>query len=159
MSDGTNSIAWDAVNKVVTIQGIVRIAGNLDLAKKDEAISYQGRGTIYAEGSVKVHGSVLPVNTFPTVDALGCIAYQDIEFATGSGESQLSGAGAWYAQRRIVSAKQNQFAGTYVANYFDMGTNVPNIYQVPKLSSYLPPGMPGAEICYASVQVLSWDRL
>lgn len=159
MSDGTNSISWNASTKVLNITGIVRVMGDLDLAKKNEAITYQGRGTFFAEGTVRVHCSVLPANTFPTVDVLGCIAGQDIEFATGSGESQLSGAGAWYAQRTIKSAKQNQFAGTYVANYFDMGTNVPSIYQVPALSSNLPPGMPGGDACFASVQVVSWKRL
>lgn len=159
MSDGSNSISWNASTKVLSINGIVRINGDLDLARKNEAIAYQGRGTFFVEGTIRVHSTVLPVNTFPTVDALGCIAGQDIEFATGSGEAQLSGAGAWYAQRKIKSAKQNQFAGTYVANYFDMGTNVPNIYQVPSLSRNLPPGMPGGDACFASVQVVSWKRL
>ncbi len=159
MTDGVNSMTWNAVAKTVTINGIVRLTGSLDLAKKNEALSYQGRGTFFVEGDIRVHCSVLPINTFPTTDALGCIAGRDIEFATGSGESQLSGAGAWYAQRKIVSAKQNQFAGTYVANYFDMGTNVPNIYQVPLLSRNLPPGMPGADEAVTSVQVVSWRRL
>ncbi len=159
ITDGANSISWNASSKTLTISGIVRINGSLDLSTKKSTIYYEGRGTLFAEGDIRVHGNVLPVHTFATTDVLGCIAGQDIYFATGSGESQLQGAGAWYAQRKIVSAKQNQFAGTYVANYFDMGTNVPNIYQVPELASNLPPGMPGADVCIVSTQVTSWKRL
>ena len=48
-----------------------------------------------------------------------------------------------HAQGTIKSAKQNQIAGTFVASYFDMGSNVPNIYQVPSLPYNMPPAMPG----------------
>lgn len=159
ITDGTNSISWNAGTQTLTVSGIIRINGTLDLSTKKGSIYYQGRGTLFAESDIQVHGSVLPVNTFATQDALGCISGRDILFATGGGEAQLQGAGAWYAQRKIVSAKQNQFAGTYVSNYFDMGTNVPNIYQVPELANNLPPGMPGADVCFVSTQVTSWKRL
>ena len=75
------------------------------------------------------------------------------------GYQSLNGAGAWYAQRKMVSAKQNQFAGTYVADYFDMGTNVPSIYQVPTLATNLPPGMPGGKNAFTIASVFSWKRL
>ena len=158
-SDGSgNSIAWDDITKTITLSGIVRIDGNLDMSSKGSTIYFSGRGTIFSKGTVKVHGSVMPKTMFPTTDSMGCVAKYDIEFATGSGESQLSGAGAWYAQRKMVSAKQNQFAGTYVADYFDMGTNVPSIFQVPTLASNLPPGMPGQQGVF-SAQVVSWRHL
>lgn len=153
-----NSISWDDITKTLTINGIVRINGNLDMCSKGSTMYYAGRGTMFSKGTVKVHGSVMPKTMFPTTDVMGVIAKYDIEFATGIGESQLNGAGAWYAQRKIVSAKQNQFAGTYVADYFDMGTNVPSIYQVPTLATNLPPGMPGAEGIIAA-QTLSWRHL
>ncbi|MEJ5171968.1 MAG: hypothetical protein WHU10_13355, partial [Fimbriimonadales bacterium] len=53
------------------------------------------------------------------------------------------------------SAKQNQIAGTFVANFFDMGTNVPNIYQVPELRRNLPPGMPGDKP-YVTLRIRTW---
>ena len=157
---GGNTISWNQTTLTLTVNGIVRIDGDaINLATKGDTIKFAGNGTIYAEtGSVYVHGSVMPNTTFPTIDGLGVIAKLDIEFATGSGESQLSSAGAWYAQRSIKSAKQNNFAGTYVSNYFDMGTNVPSIFQVPTLADNLPPGMPGSEGVYAA-QVLSWRHL
>ncbi|MDH7482045.1 MAG: hypothetical protein QHH26_08760 [Armatimonadota bacterium] len=158
-SDGTNSISWDPISRRLNITGIVRINGNLDLSRKDGVVIFDGKGTLFVENDIMVHGSVLPLGTFPTTSALGCIAGRDINFATGIGEAQLYAAGAWFAQRKIVSAKQSQFAGTYVANYFDMGTNVPDIYQVPALSRNLPPGMPGGDIRIVTAQILSWRRL
>ena len=161
-SDGAgNSISWNNVTKTLTVAGIVRIEGSLDLGAKGSTMYFSGSGTLFCKGdginpgTIRVHGSILPATMFPTVDSIGFIAKHDIEFATGGGESQLKGAGAWYAQRTIKSAKQNEFAGTYVANYFDMGTNVPSIFQVPTLAQNLPPGMPGGDSVVAC-QVQSW---
>jgi hypothetical protein len=64
-------------------------------------------------------------------------------------------AGAFYAQGTIRSAKQNQIAGTFVANFYDMGTNVPNIYQVPTLVHNMPPGMPGDKNYY-TIRLHTW---
>ena len=58
--------------------------------------------------------------------------------------SQLELMGAFYAQGQIQSTKQTITAGTFVSTYFDMGTNVPEIYQVPMLPDNLPLGMVGA---------------
>jgi hypothetical protein len=143
----------------LVVTGIVKFNGNVQIGAKD-TIRYAGKGTIYSSGNVNFDGNFLPMSgfTFPTATSLGVIAKQDINLATGAGSSQLSLAGAFYAQGTIRSAKQNQIAGTFVANYFDMGSNVPNIYQVPKLKDNLPPGMPGADP-YFSITSKSWrDR-
>lgn len=159
-SDGAgNSISWNQATSTLTIHGVVKIDGILDLGKKSTTMYFAGNGTIFCTSDIKVHGSILPKTRFPTVDTMGCISKRDIHFATGSGEAQLRAAGAWFAQRNIISAKQNQFAGTYVANYFNMGTNVPSIYQVPELVNYLPPGMPGADGAYIAATILSWKHI
>lgn len=144
-SSGGNSISWNKASSTLTVTGIVRLPGDLDVSSKGSTIFFSCKGTIFGKNDIRVHGSVMPLTMFPTVDCLGMIAKRDIQFATGNGESQLSGMGAWYAQRTTVSAKQNQSAGTYVADYFDMGKNVPSIYQVPTLVSNMPPGMPGKD--------------
>ena len=51
--------------------------------------------------------------------------------------------GAFYAQGRLTSMKQTVVTGTFVSNYFDMGINVPEIYQVPTMADNLPLGMIG----------------
>lgn len=72
--------------------------------------------------------------------------------------SQLQLMGAFYAQQKIVSSKQTITMGTFVSNYFDMGTNVPDIYQVPSLPDHLPEGMIGAYPILVFEQV-SWREL
>ena len=52
--------------------------------------------------------------------------------------------GAFYAQQSVVMRRQTVLTGTIVGNYYDMGTNVPQIYQVPSLPQNLPMGMIGA---------------
>jgi len=140
-----NMMRWDKPSGVLTVQGIVKVNGNLNFGQKNQTIRFDGRGTIYATGSISVHSNLLPRagRVFPIDAALGFIAVRDINLATGPGDAQLKMMGAFYAQGIIRSAKQNQIAGTFVGSYYDMGTNVPNIYQVPELARNLPPGMPG----------------
>jgi hypothetical protein len=160
-SDGTNTISWDQSEGELHVEGIIWVlADSLDLGKKGDPIEYTGSGTIVVakhngipfdvHGDIRVHGDLVAKGTydgpggyegFPN-NAIGLIA-NNIELATGSGESQLMMTAAFFAENRIISAKQNEIGGTFVSNYFDMGTNVPRIYQVPDLQDNLPPGMPG----------------
>ena len=157
-SDGNGSISWNKATNTLTVSGIVRMNVSLDLAVKDKPVTYVGSGTLYSTGDVRVHSDLLSQSTFPTVDALGVIAGNSMYLATGAGESQIKMTGAFYAQNKIVSSKQNEIAGTFVSNYFDLGTNVPAIYQVPSLADHLPPGMPpGAR--FVVVRLISWRRL
>ena len=57
--------------------------------------------------------------------------------------AQLSIMGAFYSEQTIKTEKQTNVAGTFVASYFDMGKNVPSIFQVPALAQNLPYGMIG----------------
>ncbi|MDH7498893.1 MAG: PilX N-terminal domain-containing pilus assembly protein [candidate division NC10 bacterium] len=151
-----NSITWSQSNGRLSINGVVKVTANLDLAKKNAPLQYVGKGTLYATGSVYLHDDVLPpADSFPTVNCLGIIAGQNIELATGGGESHIRTAGAFYAANRISSGKQTQHAGTFVANYFDMGSQVPRIYQVPLLEKNLPPGLPGGDPYYF-VKTVYW---
>lgn len=147
------------VPALLEVQGIVKVTGNLAINGLSE-LRYKGVGTIYTTGDVYLGNDLLPRegDTFPTQSALGLIAGKNMNLATGAGDAQIKMAGAFYAQGTITSAKQNQILGTFVANYFDMGKNVPNIYQVPALAKNLPPGMPGDQP-YVTIRIKSWrDR-
>lgn len=142
------------------VQGVIRINGDLQLGSKD-TIRFSGSGTFFTEGNIRIDGNVLPGSgtTFPTSARIGFLAKRNIMLATGNGSSQLSLAGAFYAQGSIQSAKQNEVLGTFVANYFDLGTNVPSIYQVPSLPQNMPPAMPGNK-SIVSLRLRSWrERL
>jgi hypothetical protein len=142
---------------VLNITGVVRVAGDLQIGAKNSHVTYTGNGTLYATQDIKLDGNFLPTTgqVFPTTARCGLIAKRNMLLATGAGSSQLSMAGAFYAQGTIVSAKQNQIAGTFVANYYDLGTNVPNIYQVPSLPWNMPPAMPGDKNYY-TLKIKSW---
>ena len=149
------------------IEGIIKIEGSFDFTETSAAgktineVRYAGRGTLYVTEDVNVHISLLPAAglIFPTDTSLGMIAVHDINLAMGSGDSHLAMVGAFFAQGTIRSAKQNEIAGTFVSNYFDLGSNVPSIYQVPELAKGMPPAMPGDEP-FISMKILSWrDRM
>ena len=155
---GDNYIMWDQASGLLTIEGIIYIeGGSLDLGKKDETIEYEGTGTIVVaegepgpaiSGQIIIHGDLLAQGDYDVAEgdygfpnnALGLITGR---LDVGAGLSQLTMTGAFFAENEIVSAKQNRVAGTFVSNYFDMGGQVPRIYQVPELANNLPPGMPG----------------
>lgn len=149
------SLNIDAAGNM-TITGIVYVQGNISIGPKNTTITYSGKGTLACTGTAYMHNNILPAGKFATNDALGIIAADKAELATGSGDAQLTMALAVYAEHRIISSKQNQIAGTFVSNYYEM-TNVPSIFQVPDLATNLPPGMPGGHPIYlSSVKTDSW---
>jgi hypothetical protein len=155
-----NSITWNQGTGTLTITGVVKVTANLDLVKKNNAVQYSGKGTLYVTGNVYVHDNVLPASasSFPTTNCLGIIATNDIELATGGGESNILTSGAFYAGNKIKTVKQTQHAGTFVCNYFDLGSQVPSIYQIPLLGKNLPPGMPGTDPYYF-IKTVYWREV
>lgn len=156
-----NSFQVDAAGNI-SIQGIVYVNGDIRLARSSgsKTLQYSGRGTLVSTGNIYVSTDLTPNSpTFPTNNAMGMIARRRIELATQGGDSQLSMAGAFYAQEQVVSQKQNEIAGSFVASYFSM-QNVPHMYQVPALSRNLPPGMPGSGvIVIKTIRVDSWREV
>lgn len=153
-----NSITWNKATGTLNLTGVIKVVGDIQIGAKD-TIRYTGNGTLYSTDNIRIDGNFLPAagSTFPTTARVGLIAKENMYLAAGAGSSQLSMAGAFYAQGTIISKKQNQIAGTFVANFYDMGTNVPNIYQVPSLPQNMPPAMPGDKNYY-TLKVRSWRQ-
>lgn len=165
-----NTIAYNpdggAGQAVLVVNGMVKMDGDLVIGEKNHHTLYAGKGTIYAagdgsdgSGDIEVHSNLLSVGTFPSIAVLGLMAKNDINLATGPGDSQLIMTAAFFAGHEIVSTKQNQIAGTFVSTSFDMGLNVPKIYQVPTLKDNLPPGLIGSEPIWVTTgfQERSWQ--
>jgi hypothetical protein len=119
------------------------VEGDVNFNKKGrkKLITYQGKGSLASVGTVGINCDLLTFSfsTYPAVDILGVMALNEINFNS----SQLQVMGVFYAENKIVSQKQTSVAGTFFSNYFDMGQNVPAIYQVPEVVGNLPPGMIG----------------
>lgn len=152
LDDGNgNSAQWNPGSGELRITGIVRTNGDLDIAKKNNPVDYRGTGTLFANGgSVHIHDNLLPTGDYldtgsPNVHNLGIIADTNLEIATGPGESAIKVMAAMYAEEYTNIAKQTNVAGAIVADSFDLGNQVPSVWQVPKLGVNLPPGMPGSD--------------
>jgi hypothetical protein len=157
-------IYFDSTADLLRINGQIEIEGDLTFTGKgnDTSIDYTGRAALLANGNVTIDVSLLTVNpdgttanSFPVNNIIGIMARNDM--VVGS-TSQLELMGAFYAQGSITSSKQTTTMGTFVSNYFDMGTNVPQIFQVPALADNLPLGMIGAYPILA-FQPVSWREI
>jgi len=158
-------ILFDPSTNVMEINGQITINGDLEITRgggNDKTIYYTGRAALLVHGNVTLDTHLLTVNadgtiedSFPVNNIIGIMAEQDM---TVGSLSQLSLMGAFYAQETVHSSKQTITMGTFVASYFDMGTNVPDIYQVPTLADNLPYGMIGAYPILVLSQV-SWREL
>ena len=158
-------ILFDAASNVMEINGQLSINGSLTIVRgtgNDKTIYYKGRAAILVHGNATLDTDLLSINadgsaanSFPVNNFFGIMASGDM---TVGAISQLSLVGAFYAQGRMICSKQSNVLGTFVSNYFDMGTNVPGIFQVPSLADNLPQGMVGAYPILAFEHV-SWREL
>lgn len=178
VTDGTNRLAWDSVSQTLTVQGIIRVPGGITLGGTTGptnigTINYTTGptgGTLYGKAagadwsadtttgshqvSITVNSDLLPLGIYPTVDTLGLLAKDQVVMA----QSQNKVAAAVFAENQVQITKQYQVVGAVVSRFFDMGNQVPRLYQMPNLIKHLPPGMPGAE-AFNFVKILSWREL
>jgi len=162
---GGNHIIWNQADGLLYIGGIINIpVDHLKLGEKNERIKYSGSGIIVVAkrdtddddpereilGEIRVHGDLLAegeylgegTDGFPN-NVLGLVT-GDLQIA-GPGETFSMATGAFFAENIIHSDKQNQIAGTFITRQFNIGTNIPRLYQVPALKDKVPAGMPGGE--------------
>jgi hypothetical protein len=158
-------ILFNATTNHMEVNGQIEVNGSLNITRGggvDKTIHYSGRAALLVNGDVTLDTDLLTVNadgttanSFPQNNILGIMASQNM---TVGSLSQLSLMGAFYAQQQINCSKQSTVMGTFVSNYFNMGTNVPSIFQVPDLADNLPLGMIGAYPILVFSKV-SWREL
>ena len=155
-SNGQGSISMDGSGNM-TISGIVYVDGNNDLnmatSGADKTITYSGQGSILVTGNAQVDVNLITNgnNSFPN-NVLGIMTPNNIEMDAAG----LDVMGVFYAENTIKVEKQTDIMGTIVSNYFDMGTNVPAIFQVPDTASSLPDGMIGGDARW--YMVVAWFK-
>ena len=152
--DANGSISMDGTGNLA-IDGIVYLDNDADLVlNKDgtaKTVTYTGSGSILVTGNVHIDASLVTAgnNSFPT-NIMGIMTPKNISFT----DSDLDVMGLFYAENSVIAQKQTDIVGTIVSNYFDMGTNVPAIYQVPEVANNLPPGLIGADARW--YMVVAW---
>ncbi len=165
-SNGFGSINWNQGSGTLTISGIVRVNSDLDIATKNVGVEYDGIGTLYAVGDVRIHGHLMPKHNYlqtltPNYDNLGIISDQNLDISAGGGETWVKVMAAMYAEEKTTIKKQSRIAGAVVTRWFDMGNNVPRIFQAANLSKNLPPGMPGGDpmLFVTGADVTNWYQV
>ena len=155
-SDANGSISMDGSGNL-TIDGRVYISGDFSISKKGAAKSvyYTGSGTILSGGDIVVNTNFVTAgnNSFPS-NIIGFMTPNTISVDA----SGLDIMGIFYAEDQVTVAKQTDIMGTIVSNYFDMGTNVPSIFQVPDTVNHLPAGMIGNQ-GITWYMVSAWQKL
>jgi hypothetical protein len=141
-SNEHGAISMDG-NGILKISGIVVVEGDVNFRKEGPAkvIQYEGKGLLCSSSNLNFDCNLLThsFTGYPYTDLLGVMALNQIGF----NEAQTNVMGVFYAENRIVSQKQTSVTGTFFSNYFDMGIDVPSIYQVPETVGNLPDGMIG----------------
>jgi len=166
-----NRVEWDPSTGKLSVDGIARVEGNLELGDKGGAsgvdrIEYTGTGTIYATNDIKIHWDIVPQGEYLNTQGsarhnLGLIADHNLSVASGPGDAWIKVFAALYGGNEIKVKKQSRIAGSMVSIDFDLGANVPRLFQVPKLAGMLPPGMPGADpmLYVLRAEVANWTHL
>lgn len=143
----------------LTISGIVYLDNNgslnMSTAGAAKTITYTGTGAILAEGNVQINANLVTSgdNSFPT-NILGIMTPNSIGFD----EANIDVMGLFYAEGTVQAEKQTDIVGTIVSNYFNMGTNVPSIYQVPDVINHLPAGLIGQNATWV-MKTVSWRKI
>jgi hypothetical protein len=140
--DNSEYYVWfDDATDTMVINGRIPVDGDIQLlagnGASNKLINYEGKGTMLAYDSDSEDGGDVTIDVslkttvFPADNLFGIQAQDDMTIGTSS---QLEIMGGFYAQDGVIVDKQSTIMGTIVGNYFDMGTNVPKIYQVPELA-------------------------
>lgn len=153
-----DDFAWDAVNKVLYVEGTVFVDGPVTI---DPDVRYVGNGTIVANGNITINGYFRPAGTTAVQGrdnewAVGLVTPTSITFtaqsaAVGSPDPQTlrdqlsDGAGAFFGEESVNFPAKFLMQGSVIAGEINAPAN--NFYLVtnPLLPQYLPESLPGAQ--------------
>ena len=150
---------------LIRINGCIHIDGDLEFTGRQKDLTYYGRAALMVEGGVEVATHMLSGNSptnindyaasFPYTSCLGVMSRGQMDLGT---VSQRQIMGAWYSADNVTMSKQSQVMGTCVGRDFEMGHQVPDIFQVPVLADNLPLGMIGDYPIFR-LQPVSWREI
>jgi hypothetical protein len=159
-----NGLFFDTATDTLTIKGNVVILGDLNFgqANGNDTIRYEvygdssggfsqaDGGTLFCSGNLGIRGDFSPdpnkgylkgITGVDDINSLGVVTPGDITFSGKPGNIQ---AGFYFADGQVNFNKQSKFAGTVIGGLVNF-SQVPDVYQVPNLKNYLPPGVPGGQ--------------
>lgn len=143
---GGCSLCWDSGNKTMTSNRdtVYNLSGCAAGATLGD-LMYKGKGSFYyGQNNVTIDGNVTVADreNFPMTSAFGFMTAGEMNIAP-SNRSEIMGL--FYAQNKITMTNQTAVAGIVISNSFNLGSHVPEIYQVPSLNTQAPAGF--REMC------------
>ncbi len=138
---------FDNTTNTMVINGRVAVDGDINFlagnGAQNRTIDYEGKASVLAfNGAGGGTGNVqISANLMATVlpdNMIGIMAENVMNLGVGA---QIDIMGALYSQDTVIIDKQTNIIGSVVSQYFNMGTDVPSIYQVPSMSSAFNGGM------------------
>ncbi|HEX9699573.1 MAG TPA: hypothetical protein VGD06_08955, partial [Acidobacteriota bacterium] len=168
---GKGSLAWDSASETLTISGIVRIDGRLEMGDSAiAAITYSGTGVLWATDDIRVYSDVYPVGNYLTdgpdagdaVDGnLGLISATDIRLDPAGLLSSQRILATLFAEETLDVRGNAQIAGAVIANSIDIsGLNELKIWFTPDLIGSAPVGIPATQSAASvSVSVIDWRQV
>ncbi|MFH1359534.1 MAG: hypothetical protein ABIJ41_00660 [Candidatus Omnitrophota bacterium] len=156
ISGVNGSISMDGNGNMVISGQIYINGGDFNFTEENDSIIYTGKGAVYVTGDVLINSDLVTPDykTFPQ-NILGVMTPNNITMGVGS---QIDVMGMFYAENMITMQKQTDLMGSIVANYFDLGSQNPAIYQVPAAMSNLPPGLIGQDDTWRIV-IVAWQKI
>lgn len=156
--DPTHYFVWfeEGSNRLVANGRIVIEGGDLVLATgggSDKTMNYSGKATFMAQDNamsgadrdIRIEVNLLSMNldgttddSFPHENLFGFLAENDLYLGS---TAQIKVMGGFYAQNAMTVNRQTTIIGTIVGDVFNMGINVPDIFQVPDLVDAWEPEM------------------
>ncbi len=154
---GKGSIAWDAVAEVLTIDGVIKVNGQVKLGESGagagtlSAVKYEGTGVIWATDKIEIQTDVYPLGQYLTdgpdpdslVDGnLGLVTSTEIEIQS-EGTGNMRVIAALFAEEKVGVNYPTNIAGSVVTNQFEgPGSNLIKVWHVPALAQLAPFGLP-----------------
>jgi hypothetical protein len=169
---GKGSLAWDSASETLTIKGIVRIDGRLEMGDSSiAAIKYSGTGVLWATDDIRVYSDVYPAGNYLTdgpdagseVDGnLGLISATDIRLdPAGLLPGDLRVLATLFAEERLDVRGGAQIAGAVIANSIEIASlNQLRIWFTPTLAGNAPLGIPATNSSASiTVSVIDWRHV
>lgn len=154
---GNGSISWDQSSGVLTIDGIIKINGDVVLGDGRGglgAVKYAGTGVLWAQDDIRVYDDLYPDGRYledgPDADSLvdgnlGLLTANEIRLDARSPSGNLQVFATLFAEEQLLIRSRANIAGSVVTKHIDIyGFNRLNVWYVPGLAAGAPAGMPGS---------------
>ncbi len=153
---GDGYLKWTKATKTLVIDGKVFIDGNVTFDVMASSITYEGQGTIVANGNIAIRSEFMPADPasdWPETDAIGLVTPYEIDMTAKPGDDIYAFT---YAYEKITFDKPFNFYGNATSQALVTISNPRITVQMNVDKDDMPPGMPEMD---AFTTVTGWKEV